>query len=241
MYFRHLKFFFIFILGILLSACGEVEEKKVQNTNDLPSREPTTIVYEDLVVKNQSDYVLIPVGISPDENEQREGLFSRKSNKSKNIYNIIFYNKKTGNTSLLLNRQAIIKSFNFLEIDVPPKTEEEKKTSKIFWLYRLITTDTNQDGKLDDLDAIIGYVSDFTGKNLLQVTPANTQLANWFVLPEQGEVLIKLLNDSDKDLKFTDKDTINFIKVDLNKPKIGTNFINNELEQKIKSYSSQEE
>ncbi|KST62986.1 hypothetical protein [Mastigocoleus testarum] len=241
MYFRYLQFFFIFILGTLLAACDEPQEKKVQNANDLPSQEPTTIVYEDLVVKNQSDYLLIPVGISPDKNEQREGLFSRKSNKSTNFYNIIFYNKKTGETSLLLNKQAIIKSFNFLEIDVPPIAEQAKKTSKNVWLYRMITTDTNQDGKLDDLDAIIGYISDFAGKNLLQITPPNTQLVNWSVLPEQGEVLIKLINDSDKDLKFTDKDKINFIKVDLNKPKIGTNFINNELEQKIKSYSQQEE
>ena len=85
------------------------------------------------MLKNQSDYVLIPVGISPDNNEQREGLFSRKSNKNTNFYNIIFYNKKTKDTSLLLNKQAIIKSFNFVEIDVPPTAEQtQKNIEKIF-------------------------------------------------------------------------------------------------------------
>ena len=35
----------------------------------------------------------------------------------------------------------------------------------------MITTDTNQDGKLDDLDATIGYISDFAGKKFTSNNP----------------------------------------------------------------------
>ena len=246
LYWRYLRFFLtVIFLGIFLCACEEPEKEKPQKTTDLPSEPPTTLVYDELKIKEQSDYILIPVGISPDKNERREGLFSRKSpNKSKNFYNIIFYNKKNASTNLLLNKSAIIKSLNFLEIDAPIEpaekpatTETTEKTQKSFWLYRIITTDTNQDGKLNDLDANIGYISDLSGKNLRQITPENSQLIDWYTLPAQGEIIFKILNDSDKDRNFTEKDRINFIKVNLNNPKIGTNLIDKQLEQKIQSYS----
>ncbi len=240
-YFRYLQFFLtVIVLGTFLFGCEEPQKKQAQKTTDLPSQEPTTIVYNDLIIKEQSNYILIPVGISPDKNEQREGLFSRKSDTSKNLYNIIFYDKTNAKTSLLLKKQAIIKSFNFLEIDALSKTEEPEKKTKNFWIYRIINSDTNRDGKLNDLDANIGYISDLSGKNLRPITPSNSQLLDWSVLPAQGEILIKILNDSDKDLKFTEKDKISFIKLNLNKPKIGNKLINNELEQKIKSYAIEE-
>ena len=240
LYLRHLQFFLtVIFLGTFLFGCEEPQEKKAENTTEVTPEEPTTIVYNDLIIKEQSDYILIPVGISPDKNEQKEGLFSRNSNKSKNFYNIIFYHKKNANTNLLLDKEAIIKSFNFLEIDALEKIEATEKTHKNFWLYRIITIDTNQDGKLNNLDANSGYISDLSGNNLRQITPDNTQLVSWSVLSEQGEILLKILNDSDKDRKFTDKDKIDFIKVNLNNPKIGTKLINNKLEQTIKSHSSE--
>ena len=241
LYFRSLQFLFTFtVLGTLLFGCEETKNKDVQSTTDLPSEPPTKIVYDDLIIKDKSDYILIPVEISPDDNEQREGLFSRNVNQSKNFYNIIFYHKKNATSNLLLNKLAIIKSFNFIEIDSQENTEKPEREQKTFWLYRIITKDTNQDGKLNNLDATLGYISDLSGKNLRQITPRNTQLINWQVLPSQGEILLKVINDSDRDLKFTDKDKVSFIKVDLNNPKIGTNLINNQLEQKIKSYSFEE-
>ena len=233
-------FLHLFFWEHFYSAVKNQRKKKAENTTDLPSKPPTMIVYDDLVIKEESDYILIPVGISPDNNEQREGLFSRKSIKSKNFYNIIFYNKKNAKTNLLLNKSAIIKSFNFLEIDAQQKTditettETTEKIQKNFWLYRIIKTDTNQDGKLNNLDANIGYISDLSGRNLRQITPGNTQLLDWSVLPAQGEILLKVLNDSDQDQKFTEKDKTDFIKVNLNNPKIGTNLINNQLGAKNK-------
>lgn len=245
LYFRYLRFLLtVIFFGIFLCGCEEPEEEKPQNTTDLPSEEPIAIIYDDLIIKEQSDYILIPVGISPDKNERREGLFSRNADKSKNFYNIIFYHKENASTNLLLNKSAIVKSFNFLEIDAEVDLQEEtattattEKTQKSFWLYRIITTDTNQDGKLNDLDANIGYISDLSGKNLRQITPENTQLIGWSILRGKGEILLKILNDSDKDRKFTEKDRVSFIKVNLNNPKIGTNLINDQLEQKIKSHS----
>lgn len=241
LYFRYFKkIFTVIILGIFLFGCEEPQKKKVQNTTDLPSQEPKKIIYDDLFVKEESNYILIPVGISPDNNEQRDGFFSRRSNQNKNFYNIIFYHKKKYTASLLLQKKSIIKSFNFLEIDISPKTEDTERKIKSFWLYRIITSDTNRDGKLNDLDAHIGYISDVSGKNLRQITPPNSQLINWSVLSAEGEIIVKILSDSDKDLKFTEKDNVSFIKVDLNNPKIGNNLISNELEQQIKSYSLEE-
>lgn len=73
-----------------------------------------------------------------------------------------------------------------------------------------------------------------SGKNLQQITPNNTQIINWVVVPSQNAVFLKIIKDSDNDKKFTEKDKTNFVRVNLDKPEMGTEIISNQIEEEIK-------
>ncbi len=132
------------------------------------------------------------------------------------MYNLIFYRKQDGEAHLLLNKKAIITSFDLLEV----KTANKPITR--VWLYRIIDQDTNTDKKLNSADATIGYLSDLSGKNLQQITPNNTRIINWVVVPSQNAIFLKIIKDSDNDKKFTEEDNTNFVRVNLDKIGIGT-------------------
>lgn len=223
------------ILAILSSSCQANVFRKAEQAKTSSIAEEKlqpNIVYGDLILKEQSDYLMIPVNIKNDYPISRKISLdsSAYSDKEIELYNIIFSHKKNGETHLLLNKKAIITTFDFLD------KKEAGKPSTRFWLYRIIENDTNKDNKLNSQDAIIGYISDSSGKNLQQITPNNTQLISWTIVQSVGAIYLKILEDSDNDKKFTEKDKINFIKVNLNKPAIAAKIITDQIDQEIKSY-----
>ncbi|MEO1430692.1 MAG: hypothetical protein AAFV71_16830 [Cyanobacteria bacterium J06633_8] len=188
------------------------------------------IVYGDMIIKKESDYLMIPVSIFPDANQGEKSwkhLSSSSYQDRKNVYNLIFYSKKDASINTLLDKNAIIKSFDLIE----------KKTigqpSKKFWLYRIIEQDTNKDNQLNYQDATIGYLSDLSGRNLQQITPNNTQLNDWNVVQSTGAIFLEITKDTNDDKKF---DTKSYIRVNLDNPGIGKEIISSDLENKIKSY-----
>jgi hypothetical protein len=222
------------ILTILSSSCQANVFRKGEQTKTKAITEEKSqpnIVYGDLILKEQSDYLMIPVINKHNHQIRKISLDSSDySEKEIQFYNLIFFPKKTGETHLLLKKNGIITSFDFLE------KKETGKPSTRFWLYRIIENDTNKDNKLNSQDAIIGYISDSSGKNLQQITPNNTQLISWTIVQSVGAIFLKIIEDSDNDKKFTERDKINFIKVNLNKPAIGTEIISDQIDQEIKSY-----
>jgi hypothetical protein len=221
----------LIFLSIFCGSCEVTRTQTKQEPQQTQLEKPEfNIVYDDLVVK-ESDYLMIPIRVS-EENKGRESIFSSKASyydARKNFYNIIFYHKQDGRTHLLLNKKAVITSFDFLE------KKEKDKPSQRFIIYRIIENDTNKDNKLTYEDASIGYLSDVSGKNLQQITPNNTQLLNWTVVQSANALFLKITKDSNNDNKFTDKDKTNFIKMNLDKPGIGNEIISEQTEQQIKS------
>ncbi|MBV6625931.1 MAG: hypothetical protein KI793_23865 [Rivularia sp. (in: Bacteria)] len=192
------------------------------------------IVYGDMIIKKESDYLMIPVSIFPDVNQGEKSWsnltsssYSRSYKDRKNIYNLIFYSKKDASINTLLNKKAIIKSFDLIE------KKTIGKPNKRFWLYRIIEQDTNKDNKLNYQDATIGYLSDLSGRNLQQITPNNTQLNSWNVVQSTGAIFLEITKDTNDDKRF---DTKSYMRVNLDNPAIGKEIINSELENKIKSY-----
>jgi hypothetical protein len=174
---------------------------------------------------------MIPVNFTDQDRNQDNNLsVSRSYGKSSSLYNIVFYRKQDGEAHLLLNKKALINSFDFLEV----KTTNQTVTR--IWLYKIIDQDTNGDKKINTDDAIVGYISDLSGKNLQQITPNNTQVLNWVVVPSQNAIFIKILKDSNNDKKFSAEDNTNFVRVNLERPGIGTEIISDRLEQEVKSY-----
>ncbi|MDZ8029006.1 MAG: hypothetical protein RMX97_30575 [Nostoc sp. DedQUE11] len=220
------------IIAIVSFSCEpEVTRNNEQaKATDKPKSE-SNIIYGDLVIKEQSDYLMIPVNFPDQDREKEKNLsLSRSYERSNNLYNIIFYNKQDGEAHLLLNKKAVINSFELLEVKAA-----NKPITRV-WLYKIIDQDTNVDKKINADDAIVGYISDLSGKNLQQITPNNTQIINWVVVPSQNAIFIKIIKDSNNDKKFTGADNTNFVKVNLDQPGIGTEIISDRLEQEIKSY-----
>lgn len=223
------------ILATLSISCNARVNRNGQQSqvNAQQTPEPS-IVYGDLIINEKSDYLMIPVSIFPDINQRENkggGLLSSSYSRSyrdrNNVYNLIFYSKKDASTNALLDKKAIIKSFDLIE----------KKTIgqsiKRFWLYRIIEKDSNEDDKLNYQDATIGYLSDLSGRNLQKITPDNTQLNSWKIVQSTGAIFLEITKDTDNDKKF---DTKSYIRVNLDNPSIGKEIISNQLENEIKSY-----
>lgn len=221
-------------LSILAVSCEankaeKPQQKPVNNINIFNN--PDNIIYGDLIIQKSSDHIMIPVNLPDQEQDKNIDLnLSRSYERENRTYNMIFYNQKSGESHLLLNKKAIIKAYKLLEI------KPKDKPTQQFWLYQIIDQDTNNDNKLNSQDAITGYISDLSGKNLQQVTPSNTQLINWEIITSENAILIKIIKDSNQDKKFTGTDSTNFVRVNLDKPEIGKEIINSQLESKIKSY-----
>ncbi|MEH2290511.1 hypothetical protein [Nostoc sp.] len=222
------------IVAALSFSCKSSVIKNVEQvkTTEKPKLQPN-LIYGDLIIKEQSDYLMIPVSLA--EHNEDKGIdlnLSRSYENEKNnqLYNIIFYQKQGSEAHLLLNKKALITSFDLLEVKAV-----EKPTTRV-WLYKIIDQDTNTDKKLNSEDATIGYLSDLSGKNLQQITPNNTRIISWVVVPSQNAIFLKIIKDSDNDKKFTKEDKTNFVKVNLNKIGMGTEIISDKIEQEIKSY-----
>jgi hypothetical protein len=222
----------IFLGGLCCACSANVDRTTEQAKAVVQQQKEPEISYGDLIIKEQSDYLIVPVNVKNIDRDKDSILDSSRSYKENYnlLYNLIFYRKQDGETHLLLDKKAIINAFDFIE------TKSSGKPPTRVWLYQIIDQDTNQDKQLNSEDAVIGYMSDLSGKNLQQVTPNNTKVINWVVLPSQNVVLIKILKDSNGDNKFTSADKTNFVRVSLEQPKMGTEMISETIEQKIKSY-----
>ncbi len=220
------------IIGLVSFSCEpEVTRNGEQAKATDQTKSESNIIYGNLIIKEQSDYLMIPVNFTDQDRNQDNNLsVSRSYGKSSSLYNIVFYRKQDGEAHLLLNKKALINSFDFLEV----KTTNQAVTR--IWLYKIIDQDTNGDKKINTDDAIVGYISDLSGKNLQQITPNNTQVLNWVVVPSQNAIFIKILKDSNNDKKFSAEDNTNFVRVNLDRPGIGTEIISDRLEQEVKSY-----
>lgn len=220
------------IIATLSFSCESsisIKAKQAKAT-DKPKPQPN-LVYGDLIIKEQSDYLMIPVLLAEQNKDKGIDLnFSRSYERNNQLYNIIFYRKQDGAAHLLLNKKAIITSFDLLEVKAA-----DKPPTRV-WLYRILDKDTNGDKKINAEDATIGYLSNLSGKDLQQITPNNTRVINWVVVPSQNAIFIKIIKDSDNDKKFTQQDNTNFVKVNLDKPGMGTEIISDQIEQEIKSY-----
>ncbi|QHG18697.1 hypothetical protein GJB62_23735 [Nostoc sp. ATCC 53789] len=219
------------IITLLSFSCkSSISTKAEQAQATDKSKSDPNLVYGDLIIKEQSDYIMIPV-VLPEQNEDKKTdlSLSRSYERNNQLSNIIFYRKQDGESHILLNKKAIIASFDLLEVKAV-----EKPPTRV-WFYKILEQDTNIDTKLNSEDATVGYLSDLSGKNLQQITPNNTQIINWVVVPSQNAIFIKIIKDSDNDKKFTGKDKTNFIRVNLDKPAMGSEIISNQIEQEIKS------
>ena len=242
------------LIAITLSCSATKTVNQAQKKAEKPQPQ---IAYGDLIVDTESEYMMIPVILSSDEKESgRDPISSKlnfygKSSGSRMIgYNMIFYNKTNGESNILLNRKALISKFEYLlgkkkpenpsnqngKTNQPKQNPSKKVSSKPqnqLLLFHIIDSDTNADGKLDDADAIVGYLSNLGGKSLQAITPPDTQLMSWVFDEKSGGIFVTIRKDSDGDRKFTEKDDIDFVRVNVSKPNIGKEIIDGKTREEL--------
>jgi hypothetical protein len=209
------------------------------------------LVYGDYLHLDSTDYLLIPIGMKTVEKRDSKILGSKTNTNAlggenaeggfknykynfgflnfENCNNIIFYDKKSNETHLLLQQPAIISQFYFPVFD---KEYEGKKF--YFILLGVREYDSNADGYINADDAERLYISDLSGNNLVQVTPDNTQLVDWDIDMTTRTILMKVRFDSNKDHEFDAHDELEILKTSIDHPAQGEEILNKEIKANIK-------
>lgn len=214
-----------------------------KNTEEV--RLQQVLVYGDYINLDSTDYILIPLGAQTIEENSGvdkksndgflpydESFKSYKYNFSSlnfsDYNNIIFYNKRSDSTHLLLEKPAIISKFYFPYYD-------ENYVGEKFWflIYGIHDHDSNADGYINSDDAEVVFMSDLSGENKTQITPENTQLIDWFVDNDSKTLLLKVRKDSNKDNLFNYYDEIEIFKTSIDNPGMGSQIINQDLRNNI--------
>ncbi|MEB3177599.1 MAG: hypothetical protein VKL59_00935 [Nostocaceae cyanobacterium] len=220
------------IFSCFASSCqANINLKTLQRKPNQQEKAIPNITYGELLAHPKSEYLMFPViGVYSENKQLASNWFSSHSSETKNkIHNIVFYDKKEGTSYLLLRNKAWILSYDLIERNAPGRG------SKRFWLYRIINKDTNGDQQLTTEDAIIGYISDLSGRNLKQITPNNSQMKNWKVIESMGSIFIQIIKNTNNDKKITEEDTSNYIRINLDNIETVTEVFTPDTEEEIKS------
>lgn len=243
------------VITLLKTSRNNREDGLQLVTNDsTASNEPKkqqVLVYGEYMDLDSTDYLLIPLGMKTLENQDK-GLRSKSAEEYSDGYsgsysgsyrsykynfytmdfsncnNIIFYNKKTDSTHLLLQRPAIVSQFYF------PFYDKEYTGEKYYFiLLGIREDDSNADGYLNSEDAERVYLSDLSGKEMTQITPEDTQLVDWFIDPATNNILMKVRFDTNKDQKFNYYDDIEILKTSIDEPAQGKQIIGKDIKYNI--------
>lgn len=216
-----LKTISIAVVSITCFSCTADTKKSNQSSgkNVIPKVEYGEIIQKEVKdsIPEKSDYIMIPVKLTQysDDNSSLESV---------RYTNIIFYNKFSGKSHLLLNKKSFITKFEFFEL------LEGNNKDVSFLILSIIDKDTNGDGALNWNDAEIAYLYNISGKKLQQITPQNSNLSKWHFDHKSKTLFLEIIKDFNKDNKFTTQKEASFLRVSVNKPGIGTEIISNDIE-----------
>ncbi|MEG4963496.1 hypothetical protein, partial [Microcoleus sp. K4-C2] len=76
-------------------------------------------------------------------------------------------------------------------------------------------------------------LSNLAGKSLQAITPPDTQLMSWVFDEKSDGIFVTIRKDSDGDRKFTEKDDIDFVRVNVSKPNVGQEIIDGKTRQEL--------
>ncbi len=175
--------------------------------------------FADPIVSDSATTILIPTRYNADI------LTSSKIALWSDFYaNIIFYDVKSDTTKRLFSDDTFIEGFS---IGKNPyysftRTNKPENISSKWIFYFVKPADYDRNGRIDNDDPSILYVSDKFGNGLKSITPTNENAETIDVFDKQGFALIKMQRDMDNDFDFesNDKDFY-YVKLDLNTLTLG--------------------
>ena len=141
------------------------------------------------------------------------------------IRNILFYNKKTGETMPLTRDTVHILSFAI---------HNDYNRPQIF--YRIVKEDINNDSMYNELDPVVLYTSNLLGDSLVQLTPDDEQYAEYFYYKDTQTILVKTNMNPDKDTSFVTMQETNFREIHLSTPTMGKEIFSQGLRDSLRVY-----
>ena len=151
--------------------------------------------------------------------------YMNKREEEFDIRNLLFYDQVTRTTYPLVKDTIHILSFAL-----------HNEFTKPLIFFRIVKKDINKDGKFNSKDAVMLYISETNGKNLVQTTPDNEQFFDYFYYPETKSILAKTSIDIDKDSTFTELDETNFREVLLDSPAFGREIFSKSLKDSLRTF-----
>ncbi|MDP3919255.1 MAG: hypothetical protein Q8R76_00390 [Candidatus Omnitrophota bacterium] len=210
-------------------------------------------VYEMPLLIEGSEYFMTPVSLKKvdeaDEgiSQRDRSMYSSEMSEYASIgniaynyfrgpcHNLVFTHKKTGESKLLFEERVYIDAIYF-----PEKTyDADEKTPPSFVLLKMGKNDTNGDKLLNDKDAMAGYVVGVDGKNLFEITPPRTSMQWWRYDSDSNRLFIEVIEDSNRDNKYTNADQIITIGVDINAPAVGEELVPDAIRKRIEGIMGQ--
>lgn len=176
-------------------------------------------VFADPIIVDSSSTLMIPIRYNTD-------IFSSSKISLRNecYANIIFYDFKSDTYKKLFKDDTFIKGFgnNYHSYHRYEKSNRSGFISAKWIFYFVITGDYDKDGKIDNDDPSILFVSDKYGNELKSITPTDENAVSIDIFDKQGFALIKMQRDLDKDNDFESDDTdYYYIRLDLNALSLG--------------------
>ncbi|MBE8712427.1 hypothetical protein [Sphingobacterium hungaricum] len=166
------------------------------------------------------------------ENKDRENDYLYKEMPHNGYWNVLFYNTHTSTTHLLTENKVLILNYDF-KYNIDEGISIPKKLNHIF--YEVRTTDFNSDSLLNAIDPIYLFVSDKEGKKFRKLSPEGYNLNNWAFIESSNKIILTATKDSNKNLKFDDKDEVSTFEVTLDVNEDPIEIFSADLKTKLKT------
>lgn len=207
------------VLIITICSCGDREPKiEMIEDENLTQHQIDSILtafkfeYDSPVFIDSTSQILLPITTKPLERTKSYSKYSSDGYYSDNYpeyWNILFYNKDSGETKLLTESKLQISGY---EVNL-------KKAGPILSnsiLYKIGDTDYNKDNKLNYKDPIQLFISKIDGSNFKRLSPINEDLESYTVIPNSDKILVRTRRDTNTDSEFKIDDEQIWYMIDLN-------------------------
>lgn len=135
--------------------------------------------------------------------------------------NIIFYNHEADTMHRLFTQDTYIMNFNSSK-SYPYLNRAQPFFTGKYILYRVKNNDHNGNGRIDNKDPAVLYVSDLYGRNLNAVTTPNEHVIDFDLNVQKNFALLKIRTDSDHNGVFDEYDSdVYYQRLDLNTMQLG--------------------
>jgi len=139
-------------------------------------------------------------------------LFSSDKMRSWGNYyaNFIVYHFKSDSYKTLFPSDTYIQAPEFYSYSYRSESRQ-KNVSKSWIFYRVKNKDYSGNGKIDERDPFILYVSDTHGENLKPITPESENVVSFTVYETLGFALLRIQRDKNNDREFQSNDNNHYM------------------------------